>query len=402
VDNLCVLRRIWLIPSKVKEKGLRWLWSRVGEEIDNSVLGRAYRGIRLKAVSALVRSLREFRDRNQDTLFVFYDLGLYPISFDVCWFLMWAEPERKRRGLEKIHLVFVPRKYGELRDMPASYSEVVDTQSRFWRLHNIAVPLALMLPSCSGVTVGASRLQAEGLRITARHQFPDKGSWPASLYDIFRSVIEGLERGRTDWGFRASVQGLRYIQQWTREHARGRKIIVITLRQYLVDPERNSDLKSWAAFARGLDPDKYLPVFVPDTDHAFDALSRELEGLVVFDAPAWNLGLRMALYETAYLNMFVNTGPGSLCILSRTCRYLFFKVMVSSVYLTSERHLRDLGFAKGTTPPFATPFQKWVWEDDSLEVIEHEFAAMCRILDGSREPVIAKPETASAEHSSVE
>ena len=35
----------------------------------------------------------------------------------------------------------------------------------------------------------------------------------------------------------------------------------------------------------------------------------------------------MAINELAYLNMFVNSGPGSLCFLNRKCcRYLFFKV----------------------------------------------------------------------------
>ena len=40
---------------------------------------------------------------------------------------------------------------------------------------------------------------------------------------------------------------------------------------------------------------------------------------------SFSLPMRLALYESAYLNMFVNTGPGSLCILNAQCDYLYFR-----------------------------------------------------------------------------
>ena len=40
---------------------------------------------------------------------------------------------------------------------------------------------------------------------------------------------------------------------------------------------------------------------------------------------------------------------------------------------TSEAVYRVRGIEPGTTPDLANPFVKWVWEDDSLEVIEREF-----------------------------
>ena len=90
----------------------------------------------------------------------------------------------------------------------------------------------------------------------------------------------------------------------------------------------------------------------------------------------------MAIYELAYVNMFVNTGPGSLCILNRRCRYLFFKVMAQS-RLATEEALQRLGFAINTSPPFATPFQKWVWETDDCNILRREFDAMVSRIEAT-------------------
>ena len=93
------------------------------------------------------------------------------------------------------------------------------------------------------------------------------------------------------------------------------------------------------------------------------------------------LGLRMALYECAFVNMLVNSGPASLCILSTACRYLLFKITSSGTLPASEPSFKDIGFPPGSSPPFARPFQKWVWENDGREVLAREFEAMVRIIE---------------------
>jgi hypothetical protein len=154
------------------------------------------------------------------------------------------------------------------------------------------------------------------------------------------------------------------------------------LRQYAVDPQRNSNIDDWARFARGLDPTRYCAIIVPDTDRSFESQG-QFEGLPIFREASWNLGLRMALYELAFMNMFVNCGPGSLCILNSVCPYLFFKISVDGVELASANTLQLMGFVVGETPKFATRFQRWIWEDDRLEVLKREFAAMASTIEES-------------------
>ena len=315
-----------------------------------------------------------------DTLYAFYDLDLHPISFDVGWFVMCADQERARRGLARMHVVFVPMDEPENRPVPENYGKVIDYISRTWRFENIVLPFATLLPSSAGFTVCGTRSQAALMRSLACHRFPGDHERP-SHPEYYRAVIAAFGRGRTDWGFRAHVQGLRYVRQWMDQQVGDRRMVVITLRQYKVDEGRNSSPADWLAFARSLDPALYCPVFVPDTDHVFDAGERWYDEFPVFEAACWNIGLRLAINQAAYLNLFVNTGANTLCLLNAACRYIFFKVIVPGIELASVDFLRLQGFEVGTSPSYATPLQKWVWHPDTSDIILREFNSMVKRIE---------------------
>jgi len=389
-------QRLSLLPQKIRENGYPWFAERLRDScrraLNRRTLGLLYRRVRGVVLRPLTLYLGEFRRNNPDSLHVYYDLDLYPISFDVGYFLIWADLQRRRLKLSSLHVVFVPVENEALRKFPSGYAEVVDGISRQWRFRNIAIPLTTLLDSSVGVTVCASRSQADAIKLTARHNFPaPRGllSRPVGLASMYRDIIAGFRPGEESDGLRASPQGIRYVRQWVAANCQGKRLIVVTLRQYGVDMRRNNDMKAWLAFARSLPASQYAVVFVPDTDHALDQSRHSLDGFHVFDAAAWNVEIRMALYQEAYLNMTVNTGPATLCVLGRQCRYLMFKVVVPDVYLASEQVLLEYGFKKNENPPFAGPFQKWVWDVDSYDVLKREFEAMVALIEqGSDEHVI--------------
>lgn len=380
--------RLALIPAKLKARGLSWLVRRLREEVERFV-----RTLKIMASRARRRLVHHIfvldpsaKHLSHDTLFAIYDLDYYPISFDICWFLVWVDIERRRRGLKRVHCVFVPTDEDK-RKYPDGYDAVVDRISRAWRFNNIIVAAASLLASNAGVTVCQDRFHAEALELLTKNIFPKvsplTGGFP-TLAEMRLDTIASLTAGGGGWtGLRATAQGMRYIRQWLDKHAGGRKPVVITFRQYGVDPDRNSNIAEWVAFAKRLDPDKYFPVIVPDTDASLGG-QPECDGLAVFHFAAWNLGLRMALYESAYINLVVTSGPLELCVLNPACSYLFFKVEVPSTKLASLETLRQMGFEKNTTPSFATPFQKWVWEDDQRDIIAREFNAMVARIETSR------------------
>jgi hypothetical protein len=372
---ISIAERLALLPAKIRERGFGWLVERIYRSVRRALIWSV-----LVSIRGVVRATPFAKGWDSAVLVVQYDLEVYPISYDICWFLVWADLECKQRGLDGLHAIFVPIEDHKNRKFPPGYDEVVDKDSRQWRLHNICESMTQLVPSCRGVTVCSARSQVPSLELLTHNRWPESAPPPLSF--IYRDIARRLRGGRLDWGFEASAQGLRYIERWLGPRAAGRKPIVVTLRHYGVDVERNSRLRDWIAFLKGLDQSRFFPVLVPDTDTAFDA-SPEFEGLTLCNEVAWNLGLRMALYQSAYLNLFVNSGPASLCILSPRCRYLLFKITVSGIHLASERTLRELGFEPGSTPAFATPYQRWVWDDDRLDVVAREFEAMVGRIEGS-------------------
>ena len=71
--------------------------------------------------------------------------------------------------------------------------------------------------------------------------------------------------------------------------------------------------------------------------------------------------LRMALYETAFLNMTVNTGTVALCMFNAKVRYINFVYISDEDYSGSERFHEAAGTPVGSQYPGASKYQKIVW-----------------------------------------
>lgn len=375
-DENSLITRIAVLPRKFGERGLGWAWQRALQMIGGAAR-RCGRALALTIIWSLARHLPYLRSFGEDRLVVPYDLEVYPISYDICWLMVWADQDRKLRGLKSLHCIFLPIEDHDNRKFPPGYDAVVDRTSRAWRFLNICISTLSLVPTCTGFTVCSTRRQFSALNLLSRR---NQITPHVPLSAIYRDLLARAPTMDGDWGLKAPDQGFRYVDQWISRHAMGRKLVVVTLRQYAVDVERNSRIADWVAFLKNLDQSLYLPVIIPDTDHALEG-QPDFSGIAVFNEAAWNIGLRTALYERAYINMFVNSGPASLCILNpRTC-YLLFKIMVPGIHLASEQTLREMGFEPNTQPPIVTPRQRWIWEDDQQHIIEREFAAMVARLE---------------------
>jgi hypothetical protein len=208
------------------------------------------------------------------------------------------------------------------------------------------------------------------------------GYWPAfPLYLFRRPVLEAARRGVPIFPlFRSPEQSLRYVRRWLNGRIGSRKAVTITLRNYGYEPARNSNVTAWIEFARGLDPHEWAPIFVLDTDSAMEPVPEAIRDFEVFHEGPWNLALRSALYELAYVNLAIVHGPTELLWYNDRCRYIVF-VPRGDTSQTAAQVLAANGFVRGESLPFATPLQKWAWEPDTLEAIRREFARMCAAID---------------------
>ena len=316
-----------------------------------------------------------------DCLQFFYDFGAAPVTFDFATYLAAAEVERRRRGLRSLVVIFVPGSHDGLRKELPAYEAVMDTSARAWRLRHILFPMLAFLPSVRGYVVCGTRAEARALiandpariypsdyRVFLPRQPP-----PADIHDQAR-------RGVPVWPmFRATQHGRRLADTFLENRAKGRRTVVITLRNSQASPERNSRNADWLAFADSLDPRKFAPVFVEDTDRAAYGLPEEFSGHIVCEAAAWNLELRMGLYEAAWLNAAIMHGPLELCWYNEQARYLLF-VPLGTTRVTSPDFLIESGLVVGADLAFAKPYQRLVWGPDEASTISREFATMLPLL----------------------
>ena len=382
-----LIPRVW---RKARARGPGWFWQRLKRELSvpETETGKKLAVVTRGAVRIadpfhrLARGLLGTARFSSDSVHLFYDLEVSPITYDFCWALALADLERRRRGLGKVHVVLVPGTEEGLRKETPDYEAKVDRLARRWRIDHMVAPLCQLLPSFSGLTICASRAEARALRRLMCHTIVPK-DYLVEM-PVAHKTADGMEaarRGEDLRVLRAPETARRYVRQWLEPRLKGRRLLTITLREYDFMTARNSNKEAWAAFAGGLDPDDYLVAVVPDVEQAMEPQEGMFPpGVEIFDPACWNLHLRSALYEAAFLNLAVNTGPFVLCWMNERTNYLMFKVMVDNVPQTTREAMESHGFEIGETPVFAGPGQKWVWHDDTRDCIEAEFTRMEKAL----------------------
>ena len=376
-----------LVFQQFRRAGLPWLLRRMKQEwvTPTTALGRLLYSTRntLGRKPRTLFSSHPLSNPGDATLYAFYDLGAMPVTFDFLWFLVGTDVARRQAGRGSVHIVIVPGPDEGLRREDLDYELAVAPAARKARIMNILVAACPFLSSMSGVTVASSREQAALLvQAAADKVFPERYRSDMPRRPQVKDHLEAYRRGGGELAvIRATDSDLAVADRFLAEVAQGRRVVTITLREYNYMTARNSNLKAWAAFAERLDRSQYAVVVVRDTDFCFAAPPAELAGLTIFDAAAVNLGLRMALYERSYINLGVNNGPMCLCWLNARARYITFKILTEGVPQTTVEYMTFLGFEIGRSLPFANSTQKWVWEDDDVDIIAREFAAMSQIID---------------------
>lgn len=376
--------RIYNISQKVRNKGCGWLFERIKQEFrtPNTPLGKFIFPF-YKSFALFWKNL--FPDlkqaSNSDTLCLFYDLEVSPITYDFCWVLSMTEVRRKKLGLKHLYIVLVPGPKEGLREEMEDYEKIVNINAREFRRDHLLLPLIQLVPSCISFTLAGSRAEAESIRKKmSPYIYPEQ--YHTDFPIGFESFYEvGIQKTKDALIFRATQQALMYVDQWLEEKAKGRKTIVITLRYYSYMPKRNSNIEAWSQFAGKLDPSKYFIVIIPDTEVAMQNPHSSLSKFEHFTPACWNVSLRAALYERCYLNLGINNGPFLLCWFNQQCRYIMFKILTPDVPQATKETLIMHGYTPNDPYPFLNTHQKWVWEDDSEEVIHREFDAMCNHLE---------------------
>ena len=347
---------------------------------------------RLAATRALRRAIVSVRDMlsagaapttpwPNDALLFVYDLTVAPVTFDFISYLAAAELSRRRKGLAHIDVIFVAGHHDGLRKELPEYDAEVDSTARNWRVRNMLVPALALLPSVRSHAVCGSREQAKQLVAGAQSQiYPPDYRVELPCQPVKSTLLKMAREGDRIWPMlRAGAAARRYVKSFVDKVAGERLPLVISLRDYGFGRNRNSRTADWIAFADRCDKTRFAPIFVPETEIAMTTGSADLGGHPVCLPACWNVELRMALYEAAWLNMGIMNGPLELCWLNENARYLIL-LPVGTDPMNSPEALIAHGHRLGVDLDFATPHQHIVWAPDELATIEEAFSTFCDAL----------------------
>jgi len=249
-------------------------------------------------------------------LHVVYDLGANPASYDFPAFLCGAERHRLDSGLDAIDVYFMPGIEGEWsKQFPR------DSGQRNGLLHRVAVPCCRLLPSVRNV-----------------HILKDRCAVPEPVYPT-AYVADKQKSTHGSGHFVDILRCLRATDQaraWVARHFSVARYVTITIRQADYGVERNSIIPEWQAVALWIRGRGYQPVIVPDT---FGGKIGDFRHCI---QAAWDVDLRLALYEGAVLNIGVGNGPLSLCFMAQT-QYRMFTTYSSKGNTKGQNIVRDVG-----------------------------------------------------------
>ncbi|MBQ4810466.1 hypothetical protein A7985_08465 [Pseudoalteromonas luteoviolacea] len=316
-------------------------------------------------------------------LYAFYDLAKNNAAFDADKFTVFAEMERQKRQMETIHFVIIPKFSKQERQV--HIESIYSQEAIQWRLDQIVSPLFKCLPTTSSVSQLTFREEAEAFYT----RLSDKQIFPAENDNVimFTDINQHIEQGYSCNVMKAPTQAHQLVENFIESYSQGRKLIVVTLREYDSQTDRNNNMAHWDKFLRQLDQALYCPVIIRDT---YNLLTPSpLPDYLHLDIAASNLHIRAALYERAYLNLSVSCGPAGLFYYLQSCYAIQILPIDENIPTISPQTYRRCGYDVYQQPLIATPGKQYIkWGDDTFENICAAFnefeAARCQIEDEAK------------------
>lgn len=268
-----------------------------------------------------------------------YDLAVGPVSYDFATWLIAAEMARRASGADLLHVVIQAKPDGIdgwFRDKTALYPSA----EMHWRLWHLVMPLCRLVNASVELVPDGQKLARQTL---SHHAGP-----------IIAAARAGAEVPR----FSAGEHALDAVRRVTEG---GRAVVTMTLRD-TYEPGRNADARAWYGAAKDIEARGYTVVMVHDTSRALAMTEGFFE---------LNVELRMALYQSAALNLHSHGGPATLSWFSDAPWIMFCAAMPEQHWRT--HWAKHLGLQWGDQFPWSRPDQRLVYETDQKHVILREF-----------------------------
>lgn len=314
-----------------------------------------------------IKPLIEGCVNDADILTCFYDLRFCLETFDFLYFLIACEIERVKQRKRHIVLSLIPsQKVGR------------NAQDLALRVNGIILPMAQICQHLVGINQFQSRRHA-----IEYHKTYLDGFFPCDYLTTQRMKQFSINDIETDMKNKiidyASLLvpddfSKKTVDQFLKI-AGGKKVIVITLRDYEHEAHRKSNNQAWVQFIKYATKKNYFTVIVKDTYTVYAENTLLPPEFCLFTPASFDLKLRIALYARADLNLSVNCGPSALFFFIKNCKSIEFRCVNKLTLSTSEYHMaRVSSMMYGEQPFYGNLGKNYVyWGKDTFKNIKSAF-----------------------------
>jgi hypothetical protein len=307
-----------------------------------------------------------------------YDLGVNPVTFDICYFLYEASCFFRDYGIEKFELLIIANMKVRPWEQESSMINFINTEKKQQRIYDLLLPIAHLYKECESVELITDISTVNHILCEADLVYPHTYSIKYPQKMSYRSIYKN-ERNKVVFnGINVNPEDIDKVKNWLQQNNVNQPFVTFTLRSYLFQESRNSDFALLNDFLNYLKISGFLVVIVPDTDNIVPAA--EFCESPIFFQGAFNIYQRAAIYELAFTNLFTSNGTHALSVFNKRSSFIFSKVL--NEYHSVE-HLENKGFVYGSQP-FAEERGIWLWENESIEVL---IAAFEKISDWKKKQV---------------
>lgn len=326
----------------------------------------------------------------KNTLYAVFDMAVSPITFDILQFLQLCDLNRRAKGLEFVSVLFVLGPGRTFRNSTPK-DKRIGWDDKIWRMRHIQTEAAWLLEACNGVHVFLDRDEAHRILSTVPGELVFPPSYrlerPNGAY-LTRAVCQySAAIGQSALVFKAPATALKNVDAWLEKRGISGPVVVLTLRNSRVEPERNARVNDWLRFAEYLKSSGQTPVIIPDTDEVLiEEFQETYAGCHVYFQGSLSLDLRAAMYQRSYMSMSDNGAgafihqwmEGSNCVIFQPPSKL------PEVFRTSgeggQGVERVLGIKRGEQFPFCTETQRLAWSEDVFDNIVAEYNTLQSLI----------------------
>jgi hypothetical protein len=310
------------------------------------------------------------------------DLACVPLTFDLVSFLAVCDLARERSGSHWLDVAIIAQ-HDDPMPSPRSPNNPVQEKNHRAILRNIAVEGAHLLPSLGNLLLFNSRMEFDSYWRAigrGRQHFPSAyDPTTPNFLDSEGAPIYGFKQlriaGRLHTPLAATETDVINARDWLQANVpAGARIVTITLRESPLSPDRNSSRADWAALAAHFSGTGLHFVVVPDFSSIFSGELAASPNVTTCRLAPLSLGFRAALYQEAWMNMMVGTGPAVLCYLNARCNFISARIGIDPGSDAAEM-LRSHGLQHGQSFEEGKPLRRLVWEEDRSDVLIRELAA---------------------------